>query len=257
MLVRGKVKIPSLSGECERTCYVRLPNGYSPDADVRYPVIYMFDGHNLFSDEEAAFGKCWGLDEYIEKSGTQVIIAAVECNHLGDSRLSEYSPVSFAYHGKRIVGRGKKYMDWLTGEFKSFIDGEYPTLPDRENTFIAGSSMGGLMTLYALAKYPKIFGGGAALSPSLWVEEKLIPSFIYSGKFGINCKLFMDYGEKEFAKNPKSRERFFEAAKTLSERGVALTARVNPDGGHDEQSWCKEIPFFMAVLGLNPLICGK
>lgn len=249
MVVRGKVKIPALSGEKERTYYIYLPVGYNKK--TRYPVIYMFDGHNLFTDQEATYGKCWGLEEYLDKTRTQVIVAAVECNHEGDMRLSEYSPVSFDFHGRHIVGRGKKYMDWLCGEFKPFIDGNYSTLTNRENTYIAGSSMGGLMTIYALAKYGKYFGGGAALSPSLWVGGDL-PAFVVNGKFPKNCTLFMDYGEKEFANHSKQKQRFAYVFETLCTKGVNVTARVVPGGEHCEASWEKEVPYFMAVLGLTP-----
>ncbi len=249
MVVRGKVKIPALSGEKERTYYIYLPRGYGEQKGVRYPVIYMFDGHNLFTDKEATFGKCWGLEEYLDKTGTQVIIAAVECNNEGDMRLSEYSPVSFDFHGRHIVGRGKKYMDWLVGEFKRFVDGNYSTLPDRDNTYIAGSSMGGLMTVYALAKYGNYFCGGAALSPSLWVGGGELPAFIKNGKFHKGCVLFTDYGTKEFGNHSAQRQRFSKAFEVLSEKGVAVTARIVAGGAHNEASWEKEIPFFMAVLG--------
>lgn len=249
MVERFKVTLPSLTGERERTAYVCLPEVYGED-DRRYPVIYMFDGHNLFTDEEATYGKCWGLEDYLKNTRTPVIIAAVECNHEGDCRLSEYSPVSFDYRdGKRIIGRGKKYMDWLTGEFKPYIDGNYLTLPDRKNTYIAGSSMGGLMTVYALAKYGKFFSKGAALSPSLWVGKGVLPDFIVNAKFRKDTMLFMDYGNIEFKNHESMRESFCEAYSVIVKKGVCVTARVVPDGRHCEASWEKEIPYFMSALG--------
>ena len=243
------VTLPSLTGEKERTAYVYLPKDYGKD-DTRYPVMYMFDGHNLFTDKEATYGKCWGLEEYLDKTQTPVIIAAVECNHEGNKRLSEYSPVSFTFHdGRKIVGRGKKYMDWLTGVFKPYIDGNYLTLPDRKNTFIAGSSMGGLMTVYALAKYGKFFSKGAALSPSLWVGDDGLPEFLKNAKFRKDAVLFTDYGSAEFKNHEYMREIFAEACALLVNKGVMVTARVVPDGRHCEASWEKEIPYFMATLG--------
>ena len=168
MVIRKKIKLPTLTGEKERQSYVYLPVGYE-ESGRSYPVLYMFDGHNLFTDEEATFGKCWGLEEYLDRHETPLIVAAVECNHEGNMRLSEYSPVDFNFRGQHVKGRGKKYMDWLVTQFKPYVDGNYRTLSDRKNTMIAGSSMGGLMTLYALSKYGKYFSRGAALSPSLWV----------------------------------------------------------------------------------------
>ena len=228
-----------------------LPVGYDENSPEHYPVLYMFDGHNLFTDEEATFGKCWGLEEYLDRTATPLIVAAVECNHEGNSRLSEYSPVNFTFHGQRICGRGKKYMDWLVGEFKPFVDENYKTLPDRENTFIAGSSMGGLMTLYALAKYGKYFSGGAALSPSLWVQDGQVPDFISKVNFKSGCVLFTDYGTKEFKNHSPQQKLFGQVFGVLCEKGVAVTARVVLNGTHSEASWEKEIPFFMGALGLS------
>jgi predicted alpha/beta superfamily hydrolase len=248
MVERFKVKIPALDGDEERTAYVYLPVGYEKE-ERRYPVIYMFDGHNLFCDEEATFGKSWGLSDYLDKTSTPLIVAAVECNHKGNSRLSEYSPVSFTFHGEKIVGKGKKYMDWLTGTFKPFIDEHYLTLPDRANTYIGGSSMGGLMTLYALANYNSYFSKGAALSPSLWVEGENLPAFMARGKYGKDSVLYMDYGSKEFANHSPQRQAFCKAYTLLVEKGVFVTARVVPFGVHSESSWEAQIPLFLKVFG--------
>lgn len=249
MVERFAVTLPALTGEKERRAFVYLPVGYG-EGDARYPVLYMFDGHNLFRDEEATYGKCWGLEKYLDKTRTPLIIAAVECNHEGDSRLSEYSPVSFDMSdGRRIVGRGKKYMDWLTSVFKPYIDENYRTMPDREHAFIAGSSMGGLMTIYALAKYGRFFSKGAALSPSLWVGDGVLPAFIRNGRFRKNTVLYMDYGSREFVNHENQTERFCEAYSTLVNKGVFVTARIVPGGVHSEASWEKQIPFFMATLG--------
>lgn len=248
MVIRKKVTIPTLTGDKERTAYVYLPVGYDEKDEKRYPVLYMFDGHNLFTDEEATFGKCWGLEEYMDSTKTQLIIVGVECNHEGDMRLSEYSPVSFTFHGRKVVGRGKKYMDWLTGDFKSQIDSDYKTLPDRQNTYIAGSSMGGLMTIYALAKYGKYFSKGAALSPSLWVEEGEIPAFLQNAKYKKGTALFMSYGGKEFGNHSPQKALFYKAFELFAEKGVAVTAKVVPNGTHCEACWEREIPHFMGVL---------
>jgi predicted alpha/beta superfamily hydrolase len=248
MVERFKVTIPSLTGDEERMAYVYLPKGYGNFA-TRYPVLYMFDGHNLFTDEEATFGKCWGLSSYLDNNSVPLIVAAVECNHHGNGRLSEYSPSSFIFHGEKITGRGKKYMDWLVSEFKPLIDQNYLTLPDRANTFIGGSSMGGLMTLYALANYNSYFSKGAALSPSLWVDGDSLPTFMPKGKYGKNTVLYMDYGSKEF-KNHSSQKKAFCAAYTLLvEKGVFVTSRVVPNGIHSEASWEKQIPIFLKVFG--------
>ena len=178
--------IPELTGDEPRRAYAYVPDSWEEDHDLRYPVLYMFDGHNVFFDEDATYGKSWGLGEYLDATETQIIVAAVECNHHPDNgRLSEYSPFTFRTpQFKKVVGRGKLTMDWMTTAFKAEIDREFPTLPERENTFIAGSSMGGLMSLYALLEYNHIFSRAAALSPSLWVSGGKVESLIRSSRPG-------------------------------------------------------------------------
>ena len=250
MLERWEVTLPRLSGDKPRRAYCYLPVGYK-ESDERYPVIYMFDGHNLFNDEEATFGTSWGLLKYLDETKTKVIIAAVECNHEGDSRLQEYSPVDFSFRGKKLKGRGKAYMDWLVGEFKPYIDSTFKTLPDRANTAIGGSSMGGLMALYALCKYNKIFSKCAALSPSLWVYGGEVPAFL-NGNLNKNTTVYMDYGSKEFVNHEVQKEVFGATAKRLIERDIAVTARVVSGGTHSEKSWKNQVPLFMRVLGFLP-----
>ena len=252
MIKEWEVVIPSLGGDKKRKVYVYLPVEYNSDSEVRYPVMYMFDGHNLFFDDKASFGKGWGLKDYLDNTKTPLIIASVECNREGNGRLSEYSPIDFIFkNGEKIKGRGGEYLNWLVKEFKPYIDKTFNTLSDREHTAIGGSSMGGLMTLYALAKYNAYFSRGAALSPSLWVYGK-IPDFVEKSRFGKNTILYTDYGSKEFKNHSAQRKIFSKTCARLTEKGVLITSRVVPDGVHSEASWEKSIPFFMNVLGFKP-----
>lgn len=252
MIKEWEVVIPSFGGDKKRKVYVYLPIEYNSDSEVRYPVMYMFDGHNLFFDDKASFGKSWGLKDYLDNTGTPLIIASVECNREGNGRLSEYSPIDFIFkNGEKIKGRGGEYLNWLVKEFKPYIDKTFNTLSDREHTAIGGSSMGGLMTLYALAKYNAYFSRGAALSPSLWVYGD-IPDFVEKSRFGKNTILYTDYGSKEFKNHSAQRKIFSKTCARLMEKGVLITSRVVPDGVHSEASWEKSIPFFMNVLGFKP-----
>ena len=123
MVKKWNVKIPELSGDKKRRAYIYLPDSYNKEKDRRYPVMYMFDGHNVFFDSDATYGKSWGMAQYMQKSKKQLIIVAVECNHEGDSRLQEYSPVNFENEtlGK-IKGKGRSYMNWLVGTLKPYFD---------------------------------------------------------------------------------------------------------------------------------------
>ena len=139
MVIKWDVTIPRLSGDTPRRAYIYLPESYDEEPDRRYPVMYMFDGHNVFFDEDATFGKSWGMNDYMERTGKQLIIVGVECNHQGNCRLSEYSPVTFenAELGK-IRGRGSTTMNWMVNELKPYIDEHFRTLPDRRNTILCG-----------------------------------------------------------------------------------------------------------------------
>ena len=148
-----------------RRTFVYLPDDWQTSGK-KYPVLYMFDGHNLFFDSTATYGTCWGLKEYCD-AHPNWIIAAPECNHEGNKRLEEYCPYQSDWFGG-ITGTGHEYMEWLTKEFKPMMDKRYPTLPGRANTAIGGSSMGGLMSLYALLQYNDTYSRAAALSPSIW-----------------------------------------------------------------------------------------
>ncbi|MDE6505399.1 MAG: alpha/beta hydrolase [Clostridia bacterium] len=250
MVESWNITIPQLTKNRERKAYVYLPVGYNENE--RYPVMYMFDGHNLFDDGEATYGKSWGLADYLDYTQTQLIVAAVECNQIGNGRLEEYTPISFTDNGALIKSKGKKYMDWLVKSFKPYIDECFSTLPDRKNTAIGGSSMGGLMALFAVSKYNRYFSRGAALSPSLWVGGGEIPEFIKNGSFGKDTLLYMDYGSREFSNHSVQREVFADTAAELIKKNVMLTSRIVPGGTHSEASWEKQIPFFMNALGFLP-----
>ena len=242
--------IPELTGDEPRRAYAYVPDSWEEDHDLRYPVLYMFDGHNVFFDEDATYGKSWGLGEYLDATETQIIVAAVECNHHPDNgRLSEYSPFTFRTpQFKKVVGRGKLTMDWLTTTFKEEIDREFPTLPERENTFIAGSSMGGLMSLYALLEYNHIFSRAAALSPSLWVSGNKVESLIRTSRPAADTVLYMDYGARELGNHSGMLRQLGKAAALLTEKRLLLNFRIIPDGEHCEASWERQIPFFMNTL---------
>lgn len=245
-----KITIPELTGDEERNLYLYLPQSYDEQPGRRYPVLYMFDGHNVFFDSDATYGKCWGMKEYMDSTQTQMIIAAVECNHSPDhGRLREYSPYTFREKGfGTIRGQGRTTMDWITHALKPEIDGRFRTMPEREHTFIAGSSMGGLMSLYALIAYNDVFSGAAALSPSLWTAPGRLENLIRQASLDSDTVLYMDYGEKELSFRADMCAQFASTASLLLEKQVLLTARIVPGGEHCEASWERQIPLFMRVL---------
>ncbi|MBQ4552919.1 MAG: alpha/beta hydrolase [Clostridia bacterium] len=250
MVEKLPITLPALSGKKERNVYVYLPESAKKNPKRRYPVLYMFDGHNVFFDEDATFGKSWGMKRYMDRTRTPLIIVAVECNH-GENyaRLKEYSPFNFGYKNElHIVGRGEKYMDWLINTLKPITDENYPTLPGRESTFIAGSSMGGLMSLYAVTAHNDVFSRAACLSPSLWTNKKRVLDCIRSSDIRPGTVVYMDYGENEMKRREDMKGIYTSAVKALLDKDVLLTARIVPHGEHCEASWEKQIPLFMRTL---------
>ena len=80
MIEKWDITIPELTGDEVRSAYICLPEAYTHDINRRFPVLYMFDGHNVFFDEDATYGQSWGMADYMDKTDTPLIIAAVECN---------------------------------------------------------------------------------------------------------------------------------------------------------------------------------
>ena len=142
MVIEWDVTLPALTGKRPRKAYIYLPDCYDKDEIRRYPVLYMFDGQNVFFDGNASFGKSWGMNAYMTWTRKPLIIVGVECNTRGNGRLREYTPVSFSdeKYGD-ITGQGKKYMNWLVNELKPYIDENYRTLPDREHTYVQSSDI--------------------------------------------------------------------------------------------------------------------
>ena len=255
MLYKWSVRIPKLSGSEPRTAFVYVPDACLEDPSIRLPVLYMFDGQNLFTDEDASFGKSWGMLEYLEFNDIPLIVAAVECSHESDPakcRLSEYSP--FDYVDPKcgpIPGRGRLMMDWMTHVFKPMIDRRFPTIPSRKYTFVGGSSMGGLMSLYAVSRYNHVFSRCAALSPSLWVSPEGCKRLASNPRMRQDTIIYMDYGTKEMNNHPGMLQTFCSVSDHLMRRGIPAMTRIVPGGDHSEGSWEKQLPFFFNALLYN------
>ena len=244
-----KIQIPALPTKEPRRLYVYLPQDYAR-SERRYPVLYMFDGHNVFYDSHATYGKSWGMKQYLARTELPLIVVGIECNHEGERRMNEYSPwdIDTPDHGcfERL---GKVTMDWMSGALKEYIDKTYRTLPERENTLIAGSSMGGLMALYAATQYNGVYSRAAALSPCFWAGGAQLHGLLAKAPLQAPTRVYMDMGTGEI--EPDDREylaEMFSGAAELSCAGADVAARVVPGAQHNEAAWEKRIPVFMDYL---------
>ncbi len=250
MIKKWYIQIPELSGDALRRAYIYLPDDWRT-AGKRYPVLYMFDGHNVFYDADATYGKSWGMGEYMDSAKKQLIVVAVECNHFAHRRLAEYSPIDISFPDIGLVeGQGKEYMDWLVGTLKPYIDMKYPTLTDRAHTSIAGSSMGGLMALYAACNYNHIFQKAACLSPSFWVGKDKVLDIVERAAMTADTGIYIDYGSIELPNHASNSEALISVARYLLTKGVNVALRIIPGGTHSELSWQQQIPKFMEYLAL-------
>ena len=109
-----------------RTLHIYLPDQYD-STDERYPVMYYFDGHNLFWDTDATYGKSWGLREFLDGWNKDMIVVGIECSHEGNHRLDEYCPYDCKLLGIPIHGEGRETLEWIT---KSLRSGAFP-MPGR------------------------------------------------------------------------------------------------------------------------------
>ena len=187
MIKKWSMSYPAVNGTEQRRAYVYLPTMYEAQPERRFPVLYMFDGQNVFFNEDATYGKSWGVADYLDYTDTPLIVAAIECNAgANNERLVEYSPYRFddPTYG-HFDGKGQATMSWFIHRFKPLIDQNFRTLPDRAHTFIGGSSMGGLMSLYACnitiltaaqRRCRPLSGWHRISFPALWGAQSLPPA---------------------------------------------------------------------------------
>lgn len=166
-----------------RNVDIWLPDGYDENTDHNYPVLYMQDGQNLFVPGNSYGGEEWGVDETLTNLASSGKIPDVIVVGIWNTpkRYQEYMPQKVFTGIERSVGGpllkkyggmpvSDNYLKFIVEELKPFVDSVYRTKPDRENTFVMGSSMGGLISIYAISEYPGIFRGAGCLS-SHWIGD--------------------------------------------------------------------------------------
>lgn len=229
-----------------RRIWVYVPPTYN-SSNKKYPVLYMHDGQNVFDDATSFSGE-WGIDEAIDTLGSKT----KECIVVGidngaDKRVSEYCPYDFNLTANNISGKGEGnlYVDFLVKTLKPFIDKKYRTLKNKENTFIAGSSMGGLISMYAILKYPKKFGGAGVFSPAFWVGPKIFDDIKAKGK-KVNSKIYFYAGDAEGETMVPMTLRAFNEMHRVSRSKMCEVIRAG--GKHNEQRWRAEFPLLYEWL---------
>ena len=243
-----------------RTLHIYLPQDYD-FSDQRYPVMYFFDGHNLYRDQDATYGKSWGLEAFLDGWPKDMIVVGLECSHKGNERLDEYSPYTFPMgHWGMVHGMGRETMDWIVNEVKPMIDLEYRTMPLRECTGIAGSSMGGLMALYAVVHENRWFSKAACVSSAIGFCMRPVTEELHRSSLSPDTRIYLSWGTKE-AQGLKRQDREDRSSKTYAwnkkaadlakAKRAVVKLRCQVGGGHCEADWEKLVPEFMHFLWME------
>lgn len=216
-----------------------LPHDYYTSGKS-YPVLYLNDGQNLFN-ENAPFGN-WAIDKELEKLAFEGFsdIIVITIDHGGEDRITEYLPYFNPKFGK---GEGVLYLNFLEQTLLPNINKKYRTLPDSENTGIGGSSMGGLISLFAGLNYQRIFSKLLIFSPSLWIAPRIFQQ-AENFKPELPIRMYIYAGGHESANHLPNVLRLKHRLLGDKENfeNMDIHVELNPDGGHSEKFWRQEFP---------------
>jgi predicted alpha/beta superfamily hydrolase len=238
-IISEKFEMPQLGRQ--RRIWIYLPAAYETLKE-KYPVIYMQDGQNLFDAYTAAYGE-WGIDEIMDKMPAKESCIIVGIDHGGDYRLTEYNPYDTKY-GK---GRGDDYVDFLAKTLKPYIDQHYRTKTGAPYTTIAGSSMGGLITMYAILKYPEIFGNAGVFSPSFWIAPDVY-TFAQQKQLPVQNRFYFVCGDAESKEEVTQMQKMAKIIHAKGFNNQQAPVIIVKGAAHNEKQWNGDFPGFYKWL---------
>ncbi len=234
--ISGNVRVlgamPMQTLDRARAIRIYLPPDYA-DSDRRYPVLYMHDAQNLFDDATSYAGE-WGIDETLDElassTGLELIVVGIDNGQ--EKRMNELTAWPNPEHG---TPEGREYVDFIVSHLKPRIDAEYRTLSDPANTGIMGSSMGGLISHYAILEHPDVFGRAGVFSPSFWFSDDVF-SYTEAKPLAADARIFMLTGSEE---GPDMVDPTLAMRDLFAEIGAGARVRTEiVDGAeHNERSW--------------------
>jgi predicted alpha/beta superfamily hydrolase len=230
----------------QRDILVYLPSSYDK-TDRPYPVLYLHDGQNLF-DPATSFAGEWGVDTALARAprkGRRAIVVGIP--NAGIERIQEYSPF---VDGRIGGGLGDAYLDWIEGTVKPLIDERYRTIRGPEGTGIGGSSLGGLISLYAFFREPARYGFTAVLSPAFWFGHGEIFRFVESAGY-VRGRIYLDVGAREGEATLANARRMRDLLLAQGyQRGRDLMWVEDKGGMHNEAAWGRRLrPALPFLLG--------
>jgi len=215
-----------------RTTRILLPAAYYRYPEKRFPVIYMLDGQNLF-DNTTSFGSPWNVQKVMDKLPLKYQCIIVGIDNGGHFRGSEYLP----HHKHKLYhhGEGDIFIDFIKSDLKSKVDHHLRTLPDRDNTMIAGSSMGGLLAFYAATRTCDIFGKAGVFSPAFWMYPPVL-----NLKPKTFSKIYIVGSKNESRGMKNTLEKTYRALKESGYPDEKVRVVVKDRGKHNEKLWGRE-----------------
>lgn len=264
-MIRENIEV-KMNDDRPRKVRILLPEDYERSGE-KYPVLYMFDGQNIFDEEDSFAGATWRVQETVEnlvkeKKIRPLIIIALD--NAGERRLDEYGPWTFSDDTYSSEGKGKEFAEFYAETFIPIMEGKYPILTDKESRYLAGSSMGALMTAYIGTNYPEMFSSLGIFSLASWVSEKEFLEMIYiEGDFS-ETRFFIQVGTEE-SRGEKSGKVEIESSQKYVDNTInfiraailkgadAHNMSVNIAVGktHNEEAWASFMPqFLMWLVGL-------
>ncbi len=264
--LKGFQVVDLWSPQLQKNRQIRIwcPPGYDQQDGRRYPVIYMHDGQNLFDRGTSAYGEIWDVHTCIESmQGEQIFQGAIVVgidNGPGLERLDEYSPWVSSEAGvlkglpenhPTVGGQGEAYGQFLVETIKPYIDANFLTMPDREATWVMGSSMGGFISLYLGIVYPHVFSRIGAFSTAVWFAQASLIETIEKVNLSYKTRWYLDVGTHETSNTdiPDFNQRYVDG--TLA-AGLALVAQgvkeshvcivIEENGIHNEKDWARRLP---------------
>jgi predicted alpha/beta superfamily hydrolase len=231
-----------------RSFIVYLPPGYNHRGARRYPTLYFHDGQNVF-DKATSVGEEWRADEtaqHLIAAGEIEPLIMVGIYNTGVHRIGEYTPTAVAGKGG---GLADAYGRMLVEELKPLIDAKYKTFPGAGSTGLAGSSLGGLLTMHVGLKYPTAFSRLAVLSPSVWWDHRVIVREVESLPNKLPFRIWLDAGTAEGGEVLRDTRALRDALKAKGwVEGADLEYHEVEGGQHNEASWATRVGPFLKFL---------
>jgi len=235
-------EIPQLNRQ--RRIWIYLPSDYEK-TKKSYPVLYMHDGQNIFN-ELTAYSDEWKVDETLNKinneTGFQCIVIGIDNG--GDKRMNEYSPWENPKYG---IAEGKLYVQFIVDTLKPYIDQNFRTKSNKENTAIMGSSMGGLISFYAGLEHPEVFGKIGVFSPSFWYSNRSFEFALHNSNLKAT-KMYFLVGDKEGGSMVPDMTKIIDIMISYGFSEPNISKNIIAEAQHIERFWSQE--FERAILWL-------